>query len=125
MKLWIVEETVRFRAQRNVKGDEIRFSEQRIHIAEFSVEGFFNIFWHTFGIGIDYFHLKAAGATSNGAPDTAEADDAQRLAPDVCSAKLIEAPSLPVAGAGKLVAFYQAARNGHQKSPGKVGGSFI
>ncbi len=74
---------------------------------------------------VDDAHVEAPRAAGHGAADAPEAEDAERLAPDVGAAELIEIPAAPLAGAGESIAFNQAAGDGQDQRPGQVGGGFI
>src|SRR6266481_1651039 len=106
--------------ERHVQRDKIRFGEKGVQIAIFRVQLVFD------GCGcarlavVDYLHCKSSGAPCDRTSDAPESDDAQRLAPDVSSTKLIEIKTLPVPRANIVVGFHHSARHSHHQRPGKI-----
>jgi hypothetical protein len=69
--------------------------------------------------------LKAGSAASDGAANTTEPNDAERLAPNIRAAELIEIPSFPITGTSERFPFAEPASDGQKKRPGKIGRRFI
>src|SRR5207253_8755016 len=66
--------------------------------------------------------FEASGTARDGSTNAAETDDAESFAPDVGATHLVEIPPFPVAVACVGVAFDEAAGDGHEQGPSKIGG---
>ena len=119
------DQAARFGEQRDVQREEIGLREHRVAADEFGVQALFHFGGGALGVVVDDAHAEALRSPGDGLADAAEAQNAQRLAPDVGAAELVEVPACPLAGARERVAFDQAARDGEQQRPGEVGGGFV
>ena len=125
VKLGSVKEGARLWKERHVQADEIGFREERVHVAEFRVDRIFNFLRSANRIRIDHLHLETGAAAGNGMANAAETDNTESLAPNIGAAELIEIPALPISGTSEKFTFAEAASDGHEQSPGKIGGGFI
>src|SRR5208337_3153735 len=108
-----------------MEADEIGFREESVHVAVFSVHGFFRVFGSANRIRVNHLHLETEGAASNGAANTAKADYAEGFAPNISATELIEIPTLPIAGTSQGFTFAEAASDGEEQGPGKIGSRLI
>ena len=70
--------------------DEIRFAQKPVEIDELSMQFPFDVGRHADLVVVEHAHLKTVRASRHAAADAPEANDAERLPPDVAAQKLIE-----------------------------------
>ena len=108
-----------------MQAEEIGLPENRVAFHKLCVQLAFKFNWRANRIVVNDAHAEPVRTTRYRAADTSETEDAQRLAPDIGAAELIEVPAFPPAGTGQRIAFNQPPRDRHQQSPGKVRSRFV
>ena len=116
----LVDQVPRLGQQRGVDGDEVGLREQCVPVGVRGVELALGREVRAQGVVVQDAHPEPTGPSRYGAPDAAEAQDAERLAMHIQAPEQVPLPGLPLPGAGVLVGLDHTPSGRHQQGPGEV-----